>query len=61
MPVNYTGEKLDIAFNPVNFLDILRHSKDETIDFNISNSHTPCLITDSSTAQFVIMPMRLDN
>ncbi len=60
MPVNYTGEKLDIAFNPVNFLDILRHSKDETVNFNITDSYTPGLVTDSSTAQFVIMPMRLE-
>ncbi len=60
MPVNYAGEKLEIAFNPVYFLDILRHSKDETVNFNVSTSYDPALITDSSTAQFVIMPMRLE-
>ena len=60
MPVNYAGEKLEIAFNPVYFLDILRHSKDETVKFNVSDSYNPGLITDSSTAQFVIMPMRLE-
>jgi len=59
MPVNYSGEKLEIAFNPINFLDILRHIKDETVKFNITNPYHPGLITDSSTAQFVIMPMRL--
>lgn len=60
MPVNYAGEKLDIAFNPVYFLDILRHCKDETVNFSVTDSYTPGLITDSSTAQFVIMPMRLE-
>ncbi|MBS0650336.1 MAG: DNA polymerase III subunit beta [Verrucomicrobia bacterium] len=60
MPVNYGGEKLDIAFNPNFFLDILRHSKDETVHFNVSDSYNPGLITDSTTAQFVIMPMRLE-
>lgn len=60
MPVNYGGEKLEIAFNPIYFLDILRHSKDETVKFNVSDSYNPGLITDSSTAQFVIMPMRLE-
>lgn len=60
MPVNYAGEKLEIAFNPHFFLDFLRHSKDETVKFNISDSYNPGLITDSSTAQFVIMPMRLE-
>jgi DNA polymerase-3 subunit beta len=59
MPVNYGGEKLEIAFNPHYFLDILRHCKDETVDFSISDSYNPGLVTDSSTAQFVIMPMRL--
>ncbi|MBI2743283.1 MAG: DNA polymerase III subunit beta [Chlamydiales bacterium] len=60
MPVNYGGEKLEIAFNPHYFLDILRHSKDETVQFSISNAHNPGLITDSSNASFVLMPMRLD-
>jgi DNA polymerase-3 subunit beta len=60
MPVNYGGEKLEIAFNPNFFLDILRHSKDETVHFNISDSYNPGLITDSTMAEFVIMPMRLE-
>lgn len=60
MPVNYGGEKIEIAFNPHNFLDVLRHSKDETIHFDIHDSYTPGLITDSSNAVFVLMPMRLD-
>ncbi len=61
MPINYAGEKLDIAFNPVYFLDILRHSKDETVKFNVpDSSYNPGLITDSTTAQFVLMPMRLE-
>lgn len=63
MPVNYSGPKLEIAFNPHYFLDILRHtkSKDETVQFNVSDSYNPGLITDSSKAEFVIMPMRLEN
>jgi DNA polymerase-3 subunit beta len=60
MPVNYSGEKLEIAFNPHYFLDILRHSKDETVQFSVSTAHNPGLVTDSSEASFVIMPMRLD-
>jgi DNA polymerase III subunit beta len=60
MPVNYNGAKLDIAFNPHYFIDILRHSKDETISFNILDSYNPGLVSDSSEALFVIMPMRLE-
>jgi DNA polymerase III subunit beta len=60
MAVNYQGPKLDIAFNPNYFLDILRHSKDETVFFDVSDSYNPGLVTDSSKALFVIMPMRLE-
>lgn len=60
MPVDYHKEKLDIAFNPHFFLDILRHSKDETVTFSLSNSYNPGVIIDSTGAFFVIMPMRLN-
>jgi DNA polymerase-3 subunit beta len=60
MAVNYNGPKLDIAFNPSYFLDILRHSVDEAVHFDVSDSYNPGLITDSSKALFVIMPMRLE-
>ncbi len=60
MPVDFVGERLDVAFNPYFFIDILRHSKDETVRFGLIDSHNPGIITDSSTALFVIMPMRLN-
>lgn len=60
MPVNYSGPKLEIGFNPRYFLDILRHVKDETVKFEVSDPFNPGLITDSSEAEFVIMPMRLE-
>lgn len=61
MPVNYSGEKVEIAFNPYYFLDILRHSADETVELGISDSYNPGIITDSSDSLFVIMPMRLND
>jgi DNA polymerase-3 subunit beta len=61
MPVDYSGPKLEIAFNPYFFLDILRHSKDETIRFGLNDAHNPGLITDTTQAMFVIMPMRLND
>lgn len=60
MPVNYGGEKLEIAFNPHYLLDILRHSKDETVHFTLTDTYNPGLFTDSSSAEFVLMPMRLE-
>jgi DNA polymerase-3 subunit beta len=59
MPVDFSGEPLDIAFNPFFLLDILRHMNDETIRISLTDSHNPGLITDSSNALFVLMPMRL--
>ena len=60
MPVDYSGEYMEIAFNPGFFLDILRHTKDETVNFGMSDPYNPGLITDKTEAQFVIMPMRIE-
>ena len=59
MPVNYNGEALQIAFNPGFFLDILRHSKDETVNIGLTDAFNPGVITDTSSALCVLMPMRL--
>lgn len=59
MVVNYEGPKLEIAFNPHYFLDVLRHTEDETIDLALSDPFNPGIITDSTQTLFIIMPMRL--
>jgi DNA polymerase-3 subunit beta len=61
MSVNYGGPTFDVAFNPHFFLDILRHCKDESVNLSLSDAFNPGLITDSTTAHFVLMPMRLDS
>ena len=58
MPVDYAGAKLEIAFNPFLLIDILLHSKDETVRFGLTDTHNPGLLTDTTQALFVIMPMR---
>lgn len=69
MPVNYTGNLIDVAFNPSYFLDILRHSKGEVIKMGITDAFNPGVITDENhepildtkpTPLYVLMPMRLD-
>ncbi len=69
MAVNYQGQKLEIAFNPGFFLDILRHSKKETVSLGITDAYNPGLINDqenclrdalSTSPLFVLMPMRLN-
>ena len=68
MPVNYHGPQLDIAFNPNFFIDILRHSKAETVTMGLTDAFNPGAITDAENLQnpiqettplFVLMPMRL--
>lgn len=67
MPVNYHGPKLEVAFNPGFFLDILRHCKEENVTLGLTDSYNPGIVTDGlepgklgvSSPLFVIMPMRL--
>ncbi|MCH9613118.1 MAG: Beta sliding clamp [Chlamydiia bacterium] len=59
MPVDYAKEKMEIAFNPQYFLDIIRHCKDETIDFGILDSFNPGSVSEKGQSHFVLMPMRL--
>lgn len=64
MPVNYHGPRIDIAFNPGYFIDILRHSKQETVSLGLTDSYNPGVISHSEGNEepnplYVIMPMRL--
>jgi len=59
MPVTYSGDELEIAFNPHILLNLLKHLSDETFEFGLIDSYNPGLIKDSSNALFVVMPMRL--
>lgn len=61
MPVDFAGSPLEIAFNPFYFINILKHSKDETVRFSLNDPHNPGMITDSTQAQFILMPMRLND
>jgi DNA polymerase III subunit beta len=60
MPINYDGNPINVAFNPHYLLEILRHSQDEVVNLNVTDQHTPGLITDETSAIFAIMPMRLE-
>ncbi len=68
MPVDYRGNKLEIAFNPNFYLDILRHCKHERVLLGVEDPFNPGVITDQEEAPivtsspvplFVLMPMRL--
>lgn len=68
MPVDYHGDKLEIAFNPTFYLDILRHCKKEKVLLGLEDPFNPGVITDQEETPilinapiplFVLMPMRL--
>lgn len=70
MPVNYHGPDLDIAFNPGFFLDILRHTRGETVIMGLTDSFNPGVLTDqegvsaptsSASPLYILMPMRLNS
>lgn len=62
MPIDYSHNQLDIAFNPTFFLDILKHSKKELVNLSLTDSYNPGVITETEDDKgplFVLMPMRL--
>lgn len=68
MAVNYTGSRFDIAFNPLYFLDILRHSHGEFIYMGFQDSFNPVILSDTEfgttldpypSPLFILMPLRL--
>ena len=68
MAVNYDGPRFDIAFNPQYFIDILRHSKNETVSLGFTDAYNPGIIVDGvyqpvdkelPNPLFVLMPLRL--
>lgn len=68
MPVNYHGQTLEIAFNPNFFLDILRHTRAQSVAMGLTDPYNPGVISDGSPEQdpaaskslFVLMPLRLE-
>lgn len=69
MPVNFSGEPIEIAFNPTFFLDILRHCKQEVVTLGLTDRHNPGKLFDGEGKEegqpleslFILMPMRLEN
>lgn len=67
MPANYHGSMFEIAFNPTYFLDILRHSRAETITLALTDPYNPGLLTEGSdmpildnSPLFILMPLRFE-
>jgi DNA polymerase-3 subunit beta len=59
--VRYTGESMEVGFNPKYFIDALQPMESEEIQLNIKDNTSPCLITGERDEGFLglIMPMRI--
>jgi DNA polymerase-3 subunit beta len=59
--VRYTGESMEVGFNPRYFIDALQSMDSEEIQLNIKDNTSPCLITGERDEGFLglIMPMRI--
>jgi len=68
MMVNYSGPTFEIAFNPLFFLDILKHSRGEYMYLGFQDSFNPVVLSDVEFEKsleslpsplFILMPLRL--
>lgn len=59
MPVDYSAEEFNIAFNPTYLLDALKVIDDEQISFEFTESNLPGVIKTDESFTYVIMPMKL--
>jgi DNA polymerase-3 subunit beta len=61
MEIEYSGEKIEIAFNPRYFIETVNVIEDERIVLSLIDGEKPCLIKGNTDKNFisVIMPMRI--
>lgn len=59
--IDFSGEPIEVAFNPKFFLDAISVIDDENIIVNIVDSNHPCVVEGDTDKSFisVIMPMRI--
>lgn len=59
LPVKYSGEKIEINFNPVYILEALRTIDDDEVKIELKDGHHPAVIRCSIPYIYVIMPLRV--
>ena len=60
LPVEYTQEAFDVAFNPDYIIDVLKNIATEKVSFSFVNASQPVLVepVGDTMFQYVIMPVR---
>ena len=61
LPVEYTQESFDCAFNPQFIMDVLKNIDSEKVSFSFINSSQPVLVepVENKEIKYVIMPVRI--
>ncbi|MCL2646250.1 MAG: DNA polymerase III subunit beta [Phycisphaerales bacterium] len=59
LPVEYTGEPIEIGFNPTYLLDALKVADQETVSFEMKTSNKPGLLKSGPGFLYVVMPVNL--
>ena len=61
LPIEFSGESIQVAFNPKFFIDSLNMIDQESVVLSIIDEEKPCLVEGSDDKSYVsvIMPMRL--
>jgi len=61
LPVQFSGEPLEIGFNARYLLDILGEIDGDTVEVHLADAAAPTLLreNDKSNALYVLMPMRV--
>jgi DNA polymerase-3 subunit beta len=61
MPVRYRGEPLEIGFNPVFLMDVLRVVHTESVQFALKESNRPGVVSAGDDFVYVVMPVSLSS
>lgn len=59
MPVEYTGEPIDIGFNPVFLMDVLKVIRESDFELELGQPDRPGLVKSGADFLYVLMPINL--
>lgn len=59
MAVDYSGEKLEIGFNPQFLIDVLRVIKEDQFEFHLGDADRPGMVKSGSNFVYIVMPVNI--
>ena len=59
VPIKYSGEKIEILFNPNYIMDCLKAIDDDEVKMELNDGHSPAVIRCSIPFLYVLMPLRV--